>query len=131
MYSRHYKGLKSKLKSIEYFIDNGYEVFDAISEYSYCDLVLIKNDICYRVSVKSTSQLSRGKNNYIVELRNVSRRNNGKICVTKFQSNRYDLVVVYIIPENRIQLIESKDIKVGQNILWISANLKSKQQKGK
>lgn len=107
MYDRHKKGLIGELKVITYLVENDYEVYTPVNDNAKFDLIASKDGKLLRVSVKSTSE-QKANGRYNVELRNISRRNNGEINIS--YSNDFDILVVYIISEDRIVIIESHDI---------------------
>lgn len=98
------KGNLGEAKALHYFISNGYEVYLPFGTATKCDMVVIKDSISHRVSVKATTRKTKsGK--YTV-----------KICQSKmnedkpFDNKTSDFLFIYIIPEDRIILLESKNI---------------------
>jgi tRNA A58 N-methylase Trm61 len=79
-------------------------------------MLVVKNGVVSRVSVKSTS-VKTATNKWSVELRNISRRNDGDINIRQFDNNTVDLLVVYIIPEDRITVIDAKTILAKNAVL--------------
>lgn len=98
------KGNLGESKALYYFISNGYEVFTSFGTASSCDMVVLKNNLIQRVSVKSTTRITpSGK--YIIDLRQRGHKNH-----KTFDNTASDLLFIYVIPEDRIELIETKSI---------------------
>lgn len=97
-------------KALAYFIENGYTVYLPFGTASKNDMIIEKDNIIKRVSVKTAnSKLKSGK--YKVRIRQ------GKLNKQiPFDKGASDILCVYIIPENRIVILESKDIKTGFEI---------------
>lgn len=85
----------------------GYEVFLPLSENSSCDLVAIKDQVMYRVECKSTS-FSASAVSWGVALRQIRPNRTGNV-VKKFDSAKSDLLAVYIVPEDRVEIFNSID----------------------
>lgn len=62
------KGNIGEASALKYFISNGYEVYIPFGTATRCDLIVIKNNTTYRVSVKSTSSKNKS-GSYNVRLR--------------------------------------------------------------
>lgn len=106
--TRRKKGKIGESKVLCELIEQDYDIYLPYSDGTPFDLIASKDNKLYRVSIKYTSFFDKGA--WVVGLRNVSRRNNGEVCVKKFDKNSCDILAVYIQPENRIVLIESKNI---------------------
>ncbi|QZE11491.1 PDDEXK endonuclease [Streptomyces phage Jada] len=114
---RKTKGRLGEVKVLAYFIENGYEVYTPFSDCSKYDMIAIKDGVVNRVSVKySGAQAPSGK--WIVGLVQTSRRNNGEIKETKFNKDQYDIVAVYIGPEDRVELISASEIP-GKTAIYV------------
>lgn len=100
------KGNIGEAKALSYFISNGYEVYIPFGTATKCDLIVLKDNKTYRVSVKSTSSKNKS-GSYNVRLRQ-SKMNEDK----PFRKEDSDLLFVYIIPENKHLVLKSKDINV-------------------
>lgn len=102
------KGSLGEAKAICWLIENGYKVFtpfDGTNE--HFDLIAYKDSILFRVSVKATSYIRR--KNYVVTLKNQHYRSN-RLEYKYFDNTACDLLLVYILPENRIVVIDPKTI---------------------
>lgn len=116
--NRQQKGLLGELNAQSYFIVEGYEVYSPINDNAKYDMIVVKDESIIRVSVKTTSmQQPNGK--WRVELRNMSRRNNSEVVISYFNATKADILVVYIIPENRLVLIDATKI-TSNNTLFVS-----------
>lgn len=99
------KGNIGEAKAVAYFIENGFEVYLPFGTAVKCDMVVVKNNITQRVSVKTTS--SKGKSGkYKVKIR--QGKLNSQIAFNKEES---DLLFVYVLPTEKSYLLKSKDIK--------------------
>ncbi len=99
------KGNIGEAKVIAYFIEQGYDVYTAFGTAAKFDLVVHKNGVLQKVSVKSTSQKS-SKSAWVVRIKQTTR--NGE---TPFDNAAVDLLAVYIAPEDRIVIVEAKSIQ--------------------
>lgn len=98
------KGNLGESKALHYFISNGYEVFTSFGTASSCDMIVLKDGILQRVSVKATTSTTRsGK--YRVDLRQKGHKSH-----KTFDNTTSDLLFCYIIPEDRIVLLETDKI---------------------
>ena len=109
MYIRHKKGKIGELKAELYFIENDYEVYKPTNDNAEYDMLINKNGIISRVSVKYTANQAPS-GNWKVALSSVSRRNNSEVIIKRFDNTLVDLVVVYIAPEDRIVLVSADNI---------------------
>jgi hypothetical protein len=98
------KGNLGEAKALLYFTSNGYEVYLPFGTASKCDMLVLKDNITQRVSVKSTTSKSPS-GRYKVRLRQ-SKMNE----IKPFDNLASDLLFVYIIPEDNIVILESKSI---------------------
>lgn len=99
------KGNIGESETVAYFIREGYEVYLPFGTAAKCDLIIVKNNIVQRVSVKSTASKQKS-GNYRVKIRQ------GKMnCLTPFNIYSSDILFIYIIPEGRFHILQSKDIK--------------------
>lgn len=99
------QGNIGEAKALEYFISKGYEVYLPFGTATSCDLVVYKDGTCERVSVKTTRRKSRG-NGWMVKI-----RQSGRAGEIPFDSTTSDILFIYVVPEDRIVIINSKDIK--------------------
>lgn len=87
-----------------HFVAQGYHVFLPVFSYPECDMILMKDGEIKRVEVKTTSSPTR-HGGWSVSLRRI--RNNGKHTVVhKFDGACADLLAVYILPENRVEVFD-------------------------
>lgn len=103
-------GILGESAVVHYLLKNGYEVFMPFNgtQQDY-DMIAVKEDQFYRVSVKSTTvQSSSGK--WITQIKRV-RINSGKNNIHGFDNTKCDLLAVYIVPEDRVVLIDAKTIQ--------------------
>lgn len=100
---RKTKGRLAEVAVIKELIVLGYDVYAPFSDNCKCDLVASKNGHLLRVSVKYTSVGRAGK--WKVSLRQVSRRNHGSIKMENFDKKAFDLLAVYVGPEDRVVLV--------------------------
>jgi hypothetical protein len=113
--SRKTKGRLAEAKVLTYLIENEYEVYTPFSDNSKCDLLAIKDKVVYRISVKYTS--TQGPyGNWIVGLRNTSRRNNGEVKVDLFDRSSYDILAVYIGPKDEVRIVDVNSFKGTSNV---------------
>lgn len=101
---RKTKGRLGELKVLTYLTEQGYELYAPFADNSKFDVIAYKDGILSRVSVKFTSEKTPA-GNWSVTIKQVSRRNNGDVKVDKFDHSAYDLLAVYISPEDRVVLI--------------------------
>ena len=94
-------------KAIDYFNTNGYNISIPLNDTQPYDLVVEKNGILNRVSVK-TSRNQEGSG-YHVQLRNTGGNRTGKCRQVPFDNNSCDLLFIYTY-DGRLYLIPSKDI---------------------
>ena len=116
MHERKQKGLLAEAKAIFELTKQGYEVFLPYGDCASCDLIALRDGKLSRVSVKYVSYAPDGS--FLVELRNISRRNHGEIAIKKFDSSAVDMVIVYIQPEDRVEFLDPKLI-AGKSCLSI------------
>lgn len=102
---RKTKGRLGELKVLAYLTELGYELYTPFADNSKFDVVAYKDGLLSRVSVKFTSQITRNGKNWSVTIKQVSRRNDGAVKVDKFDHDDYDILAVYIGPEDRVVLV--------------------------
>lgn len=112
---RKTKGNLAESKAISYLIQNEYEVFLPFSENGSVDLLAIKDSKIYRISVKATSTKTKsGK--FKATIKTVSRRKENKVKINVFDNTKVDKLLIYIIPNDEIIEINTKDIKTKNEI---------------
>ena len=106
--SRKQKGDIAEAEARIHFIKEGYEVYAPTTDNTKYDLLVCKDGVISRVSVKycSTAYTS---GNWKVSLANVSRRANNSIQKDLFDSSMFDLIAVYIGPEDRLAVLPATD----------------------
>lgn len=113
MFSCDY-GRLGELKVAAYFTSLGYPVFTQVSGGSPYDLVVEINGELKRVEVKTTRTKSNsGK--YVVQIKSV-RINKGRNKINGFNNSKCDILAIYIIPKDKVILIDSKEIKSNSSL---------------
>lgn len=107
--NRKQNGRLAEVKVAAWMIENGYEVYLPLSDGSVYDMLVVRDDQTQRVSVKYTSE-RKPSGKWRVCLVQTSRRNNSEMHTVKFDNSRYDVLAVYIGPEDRIVLIPCNEI---------------------
>lgn len=99
------KGNIGEAKALWYFVKEGYEVYLPFGTASKCDMIVSKDNKTFRVSVKTTSRKSKSGKNYLVKIKQ------GKLnSQVHFNNEDSDLLFVYLIPEDKYIIFESKNI---------------------
>lgn len=98
------KGNIGEAEALKYFLKEGYEVYLPFGTASKCDMIVTKDNITSRVSVKTTcSKVKNGK--YSVRIRQ------GKMNKDiPFDNTSSDILFIYVLPEDRIVILKSLDI---------------------
>lgn len=102
MIYKHMQGAIGEIKAQEYFIRNGYNVYLPVYGQDPFDLVVLRENIFSKVSVRSTAH--KQLNAWMVNLRSKSSQ-------AHFDNTSIDLLFVYIINEDRSILFNAKEIK--------------------
>lgn len=97
------KGRLAEAKVITWFVENGYEIYLPMQDCTAVDLIVMKDGVPSRVSVKYTSFKENQK--YRVKLSNVSRQRDGTHVERTFDASSVDLLAVYIGPEDRVVVV--------------------------
>jgi hypothetical protein len=100
-------GRLGEAAAFKHFVGDRWYVFLDASGKSPVDMVVMKNNLCKTVQVKTTSY--KVNNRWLVQIKTV-RPNRTTNKVTHFDPNSVDLLVVYIIPEDRVIVYESATI---------------------
>jgi hypothetical protein len=102
------QGNIGEAKAIAYFIEKGYNVYLPFGTASTNDMIVEKDCDIKRVSVKTTKTKAKAvgeTNKYTVKIRQ------GKLNKQiPFDTKASDILCVYILPENRFVLLDSKEI---------------------
>lgn len=106
------KGNIGESVALNYFLKNGYEVYVPFGTATSCDMIVFRDGISLRVSVKSGSRQSRnGK--YEINIRQQVKRKS-----VPFKQESCDILFLYVIPEDRFKILNSKDV-TNKNIITI------------
>lgn len=99
------QGNLAESKVVSHFIQLGYEIYVPFGSGNSCDMVITKDGMARRVSVKSSSHKIPKYNSWTIELRqrNLHRTNH-------FDSSKSDILAVYLPVEDRIIILESNQI---------------------
>lgn len=108
-------GILGEAAAIKHFIQNGYEIFTQFSGKAPFDFVAYLDNELYRVSVKSTTVRSPS-GRWVVQIRRKRHNRTGNMSFA-FDNTSCDLVAVYIVPEDRVIIIDSTMIKTGTVLL--------------
>lgn len=108
------QGSLAEIKVIAHLMTLGYQVFTGVGAKTSFDLIAFKDDILYRVEVKSTRNI-KPSGNWAVMLKSV-RSNKTQNIIKLFDRTKSDIVAIWIIPEDRIILLESHLIKAQYEI---------------
>lgn len=87
-----------------------YYVFMPFSDNGPVDMIALKDNVTYKISVKGTSTQNKS-GSWQIELRTVSRRKDNTCKITKFDSSTCDILAIYIEPLDKIVLIDTKTIE--------------------
>lgn len=90
--------------ALSHFLSEGYEVYLPFGTASKCDMIIVKDNLTKRVSVKTCgSKPTKGK--YVVKIRQ------GKMNKqVPFDASSSDILFIYIVESNKIHIFESKNI---------------------
>lgn len=110
---RKTKGRLAEAKALVHFIQEGYEVYTPFVDNTKYDMLLHKDGELLRVSVKYCNATLRS-GTWTVNMKQSSRRANNNIDVKKFDASEYDLIAVYIHPEDRVHVCPSTDATTTQ-----------------
>lgn len=103
------KGLIGELKVAGELLLCGYEVYFPLTGTASHDMIAVKDGVCYKVQVKTTSQKSRHGNSYIVETRTVVSSKKGN-TIKKLTTETIDYLAIYIIPEDTVLILKSTEV---------------------
>jgi hypothetical protein len=104
---RKTKGLLAESKTISELITMGCEVYTPFADNGPYDLLTIKENKIYKVSVKCSSVM-KNSDTVLITLKTVSRRKENDVKVNKFDSNNIDILAVYVLPLDIVYLIDAK-----------------------
>jgi Holliday junction resolvase-like predicted endonuclease len=96
-----------EIAAAKHFLKEGYEVYSSVTDNSTYDLILLKDNVLYRVEVKSVSVEKNGK--YEIQLKSVRPNRTGNKII-KFDNTKMDYLVVYIEPEDKVVVLEASSV---------------------
>ena len=106
-------GALAEAKVIAHFLEQGFEVYTSVTGKSEVDLIICKDRILTKVSVKCATQI-KGKA-VTVQLQSV-RSNKTENRIKKFDSRSCDLLAVYILPIDEVRIFDAKNIASSYSI---------------
>jgi hypothetical protein len=90
--------------ALSYFLSEGYEVYLPFGTAGKCDMIIMKDNITKRVSVKTCSSEPRN-GSYRVKIRQ------GKLNKEiPFNKETSDILFVYLVGPKRIHIFETQDV---------------------
>ena len=90
--------------AIQYFIEQEYEVYLSFGTATKSDLVVVKDNVSYRVSVKTTSRISKS-GRYAANIAQGKLRN-----TVPFDPLGSDILFIYVIPTKQYYIFNSSEI---------------------
>lgn len=87
-----------------------YEVYTGFGGKTSCDLLVVKDGIVEKVQIKSTSYKNRYGSWYVMV--QTVRSNKNLNVVKPYDKSLYDILAVYIEPEDRVIIYRSADVMV-------------------
>lgn len=109
------KGSIGELEIAAELMRRGYAIYFPLGSKVSFDLVAVKDNKLFRVSCKATAAVGPS-GGYRVELRSIRVRRSGN-QIRKFSSRCCDILAVYIIPEDRVALIDPLTVKAKHCII--------------
>jgi len=100
-------GALAEAKVIAHFLEQGFEVYTSVTGKSEVDLILCKDRVLTKVSVKCATQVI-GKI-VRVQLQSV-RSNKTENRIIKFDPTSCDILAVYLAPIDKVKIFNAKDI---------------------
>jgi hypothetical protein len=104
-------GIIGEAKVLTYFIEKGYKVFTPFDLHSPFDLVIYRDNILQRVSVKTTSRQKERTNSWEIGVGQTCKSSTNGKTHKVFDPLSCDLVAIYIVPESRIVVFSASQIK--------------------
>ncbi len=92
------------------FLEQGYSVYRPEQENSTYDLIVEKDNKIYRVEVKTTTQESKNKKNWVVGLRGIRPNRTGN-NIKKFNRNNIDILAICVLPTKEVYLLDTKELQ--------------------
>lgn len=100
-------GAIGEIAVTKHFLEQGYEVYSPINENAIYDLLVVKEDLVYKVEVKSTTVIRNNK--YIVQLKRV-RSNKTTNRIIYFDNTKVDFLAVYSVTDDVVIVLKGSDI---------------------
>jgi hypothetical protein len=114
MDDKTYAGALGEAKVIAALTADKYHVFGQITGKAPFDLVAYKDGKLYKISIKTITGKNRN-GTYTVQLKAV-RSNRNKNRIINFDNSLCDIVAVYILPEDKIVMLNSNTIIVKSSL---------------
>lgn len=97
-------GNRGEAEVLNFFVSEGFEVYTPFGTASKCDMIVLKDKIAQRVSVKTCS----GEKTYRGYLVKIRQSQKGKQI--PFDNTSCDLLAVYIMKEDKVYVFDAKII---------------------
>lgn len=109
-------GSLGKAKVICKFIEENFDVFTELDGKSPFDLVVHKENVLFRVEIKTTETRNKANTGWSIQIKKVRPNKTGN-KITNFSPEQCDILAIYIKPIDTVVLINSSDIKVKTELL--------------
>lgn len=96
-----HSGQVSELKVMADLAAKGYHIFNQISGKAPFDIIVYKDNVLKRISVKSTIRDCNTIGKYPIELKRV-RSNKTANTIHKIEEDEFDILAVYIFKEDKV-----------------------------
>lgn len=106
---RRTKGNLGEAKVIAHLVELDCEVYVPLFDNGPLDLIFTRNGKVYRVSVKSTTRLTKG-GTWAISLRTCY-KGHDKAIVKHFNPSNYEVLAIYVIPKDVVVLLDASKIK--------------------
>ncbi len=103
------QGILGESRVIVELIKQDYDVFTQFSGKSPFDIVAYKDDVLYRVEVKSSACRSRSDTGWEVQLKRIRPNRSGN-TIHKFDNSSCDILAIYIEPIDKVLLLNASEI---------------------
>ena len=111
-----------KFKAATHLMACGYDVFMEVDGKSPFDLVAHKDGELQRVEVKTTTRRSKYNTGWEVQLKSV-RSNKTKNVIHNFSTENCDILVVYIMPLDKVCMYNTKDITQKTSLIILDTQI--------
>ncbi|QFG12246.1 Holliday junction resolvase [Arthrobacter phage Racecar] len=102
---RKIKGRIAEASVLKHFVSEGHDVFTGYTDNNKHDLIVFDGENLLRVFVRYTSASTNVS--WKVSLTNVYRSKTGPV-VKFFEPEHFDLIAVYVAPEDRVVVLDAK-----------------------